>query len=399
LRSSADWTEWWQDDLPCQFTPLDARENAAYLRALLGDRFLQGARHPISELKHPILQRWRTRGAGAFLELNALAADLRVVERADGITSVLHDLRNADRCLSSWHCIHAAALLSRPGSASPDRFFPQTDESLPDFLVSTGGTTIAGEAKLLAKSESEDLFAHYASDLAKRVLAEVVGSDESHPILVVVIKSADALPRPDTVVAALKGGRQSFKGGALEHRGVDFNLFVEDSADLAIGASAHRSCYILCPRSENEDLRVEVPGKKASKQLAALASSDYPGVLLLGLSRFQDPRHVIEIFGRRFDSGQYSGIGGVMLIRSGAQTGPPVRAPVDLVSVLRNERAPHPVPNFGFKTVGLLDHLVSNVTVDSIPAYRFQVHEVRAGSGGFGLRVPDLQQLRPAMLL
>lgn len=389
------WTQWWQDDIPCHFSAEQASENAAYLTQLLGESFLAGALHPIAQVKHPVLERWRTCGAGAFLELNALAMDLREVETVEGLDTVLNDLRDRDTCLSTWHTVHSAALLSRPAESCVVRFYPQTDESLPDFLLSSAGERVACEAKLLAKSGQEEAFEAYASGLSQEVLTRVVAAEEVHPTLTVVLKDVGNLPPTEDVVEALKTTRESFSGETLKYRSQAFNLFIERSEYSAPGVSVQRSCYILCPKSEKEDLRVHRPGSKASKQLSATTTAEHPGMLLLGVTRLQEPAFVADLFRRRFAVGRYPGISGVILIQSATYMQPPVRAPLDLVGSFRNKLASKQLPNIPLGPVGLLAGFP--VRAGSIPAYNHLVQEARMGQGG-SISMSALRDLEPHML-
>lgn len=392
-----EWTQWWQDDIPCRFSREEATENASYLAQLLGVSFFKGANYPIAEVKHPILQRWRTRGAGAFLELNALASDLKVISEADDFKVILHDLKNPNTCASAWHAVHVAALLSRARGARVEQFYPQTDESLPDFLVSYEGQRVACEAKLLTKSGQEEAFKAYAVGLAQRIMNEVLAGASIHPSVTVVLKDVHSLPPINSVVAVVAEGRDGYSGGRLEYRTPEFNVFIEAAKAMSSGVTESRSCFLLCPKSDKEDVRVQRPGAKASKQLSAPSTAGYPGILFLGITPRQDPGYVVSLFQRRFAGGQYPGISSVMLIYAGTHMEQPLRSPIDLIATVRNEGSARPAPNLPLQPVGLLGALPTEIN-DGIPAYRHLSHEVRVGDSFGGVFIPDLRVLSPDML-
>lgn len=394
---TSEWTRWWQDDIPCRFSPDEAAENAAYLTRLLGTPFLKGANHPLAEVKHPILQRWKTCGVDAFLQLNTLALDLKVVSSADGFETVVHDLKNPNTCASTWHTVHAAALLGRARGIEVTRFFPQTEESLPDFLVLHEGQTVMCEAKLLAKSGQEEDFEAYASQLSPRIMSEVLAAESIHPSVTVVLKNVHSLPPMDDIVRVVAEGRNHYSEGSLEYRSPAFNVFLDSSQSMASGVTDSRSFFLLCPKSEKEDLRVQRPGAKASKQLSSKTAADHPGMLILGITNLQDPGYVVSLFRRKFEGGQYSGISNVMLIYAGTHMGQPLRAPLDLIATVRNDRSIQRHPNLPLRPAGLIGQLPDKSS-EEIPAYRHLSHEGRVGDDFGGLFVPDLRTLSPGMM-
>src|ERR1700674_2912312 len=125
----APWTTWWQDDLPCRFSQEDASRNCTFLVNLLGRSWLQNSLGP--KTKHPLVSEWMTDGANAFLRLNALAEDSRLLVAVPGFQhNVLGDLRHRKRCLSAWHVVRVAAMFQRAGAAITN-FYEQTDKTVP----------------------------------------------------------------------------------------------------------------------------------------------------------------------------------------------------------------------------------------------------------------------------
>lgn len=391
------WTRWWQDDLPCQFQPDQARKNAEYLANTLGERFLAKVAAPVAHRAHPILQRWSTAGANAFLELNALAEDLRVLDGVEGIDSVLNDLRDSDRCLPAWHVLHAASLLGRGEEARVIKFFPQTHSSFPDFLVATEGVTLAVEAKLLMTSSNEANFTAFATALSDKLIT-CLQATATPTHAVVVVKDIDNLPEGSQVAELLRLAVASYHGSPIESRGQLFNLFVEPSpGDEA--ASADQALTVLCPRSLKEDLRVQDRARDASKQLSVPDVGEDPTIFCLGLNRLQDAGFIAKLLATRFAAGRYRGISGAMLMRSGPHLGPASRGYIDQVRVLRNKMNNRVVPNIPLRSVGFMETLVADsLPVGAVPAYRYGQYQATMRAGKTGVHVPNILDLTQELL-
>jgi hypothetical protein len=79
------WSIWWQTDLPCRFTPAEASVNLALLNDVLGESWINKATG--SRSNHPLGAEWATNGVNAFLQLNALADDIRLLRETAGFTA------------------------------------------------------------------------------------------------------------------------------------------------------------------------------------------------------------------------------------------------------------------------------------------------------------------------
>ena len=392
------WAQYKPTEVPTIFDAKRAARNADFLKKVLGPKFLTGARQAPRHINHPILQNWVTNGANAFLELNALAEDIQCVHNAEGFTNVLRDLLRRDTCLPTWHTLHCAALLTRGGRSTVERFFPQTGETLPDFLLHSPDGLVACEAKHLAKSGQEEAFTAFAAEFSSLVKAKLLPDQKSYATLTIVLKSVDALPDVDFLLQAISTGLGKCTTGAVEFKHPQVNI-VLDPTDAPPDA-CQKTIYIFGRKSDKEDLRVQERGKQASRQLAALATRDYPGLFLLSVGRLQDPEFIETLFRRRFEGGQYPGVSAAMLIRSGTQLSHPEAAPVDLTSVIRNPRTDNPLPNLRLDPVGLIGRLRNEDQTPQVPAYRHQSRELRivAGQGDQFVYMRDLQYLTPAML-
>lgn len=398
-ESAPPWTRWWQDDLPCHFQPEQALANADYLTDALGKRFVE---NPAGRrARHILVDLWHTEGGGAFLSLNALAEDLRTVEDASGLESLVRDLRSAKDCLPAWHAIHAAALLGRPDGCRVTKFFPQTEDRLPDFLVDSEGQTIAVEAKLLTRSALDLAFEDHFKDFAGSVVDELRASGRMHVIVLVVVKSADSLPDTTDVLAVIRRALSVFQGSTLKAETNNFNVFLETMEPFENGPPfADFACDVVCPKSEKEDLRVLARGKEASKQLGASAAIDYPGLLVIGINKFQDQRFLAGRFRQTFESGRLSGISSALLLSQGNQLRDPVRAPLDLVAAIDNPTTSRPIPNIAFRPVGVLGHLIRDTPEPvGLPCYRVANYQLTVREGiNPRLVVPDYRPLTAELL-
>ena len=375
-------------------------ENYKYLRSKLGARFIAQANHAPRFVKHPVLTRWTNSGIGSHLELNALAEDLRVVESAPGLQEVLQDFRNSARCLATWHTMHAAALLARADGVQLIRFFPQTSESAPDFLIQTSAGQFACEAKLLAESDIAKQFSIYAKSLSDAIELSILTADRQYPQITLILKDAEHLPPEQQVLSLLAQGVATFSGSKLEYRSSTLNIFMETpSIDLEAFREV-RAINILAKKSEREDIRVVSRGREASRQLQSESTKTLPGLLILSVGDMHDPEFIEKLFANRFAVRQYSGISAAMLLRSGTHTQPPDAAPIDLLSIVRNPIAERKLPNTPLHSIGLIGRLRDTFLEPNVPAYRYQMIKGRVKSiqANAALGFQDMRLLTPEML-
>jgi hypothetical protein len=390
---SAPWTIWWQTDLPCEFSQERAVENCAYLVSLLGKEWLRTGITKPGPKNHPLLARWLENGAGAFLQLNLLAEDVRVLENIGGVEAVLGDLRDSALFFPTWHVLHSAALFERALKGTVVKFFPQNDRIVPDYLLSNGGKDVPVEAKLLTQSEPEGAFGRYGKKLCEELEHEVMNEQRVYPTLMVMCKNADALPLIPDVVQCAKQSFAQFKGQSVVVRGEAVNIRVESAPTTS--STLYRACFIYCPRSEKEDLRVVDRSKNASRQLRQYGLG---GIACLGLSGYHDPHYVKALLEKRFVAGQFASIHGAILMRSGTHLEPPKRSVVDLLGTIKN---PNHLSSGTFtlkmSTVGLVDNFFQAVEPELIPVYRVCFAEtlVAADPGPQRVMIPDVQVLSP----
>jgi len=214
-NTNAPWTTWWQIDLPCLFSQERAAENCKYLIDSIGGRWLSQSTEKPGAKNHPLLDRWLTNGACSFLELNLLAEDLRILDGISGIEIVIEDLRDAALCLPTWHMLHSAALFERKIKGAVRKFFPQVDKVTPDFLLSNNGYEIPVEAKLLTKSESEEVFEGYAENLSAQLQAEAMNEERVYPTVTVICKDVAVLPKNTEVIESVKQHFRDFNGDGI----------------------------------------------------------------------------------------------------------------------------------------------------------------------------------------
>jgi len=366
-----------------------------FLTEVLGESWIEKAASAHSN--HPLGTEWATNGAGAFLQLNALADDIRLIQTAPGFNAVLDDLRDGKQCRAAWHTIRTAAMFAR-GGAPVCEFFPQADVKVPDFVIRTSSRKINVEAKLLLGSDKEEEFTDFAFPLLDAILKQAMSSEAVHPPVMVVFRNAEQLPPAravfDTVSALLRDGN------APQSRAVKselFNVFV-DPAPTTTGL--YRLCHLLCPRSENENLRVASRARAASHQLLSDMARKGPGIMWLGVTEHQDARSVYDLLMRKFRDAQYPGISAAILSLSGTHMEPPRRTVVDYLLTISNPRAKSTLPaRVPLKPLDLSPRLIDlQQTLRGVSAYRCAASEVRVREDTKGVFLPDIRRIDPAWM-
>jgi len=345
---------------------------------------------------HPLISEWMTTGVGSFLLLNALAEDARLLCSIAGFDQVLADLRNGESCRSAWHLITGAAMFQRAGTIVC-RFYDQSQKSDPDFAIRFNSNEGDVEAKLLLKSDLEEVFEEYAEPLCKKIFAEVMVGDSVHPPVTVIIK--DVTVRPD-VEDVIKAASELLRGPRVPQRELrreNFNVFV-DPAPLGKGLS--RGCYILCPRSEKENLRVASRIHKASRQLVSEIAPGRPGIVWLGITRHQNAIFLRDMLTRKFNDGQHSGASVVFLLLSGTHVEQPRRSVVTYGSRIVNSKARTPLSvDISVKPLDLNGDLIALQTLEKgFPAYRVGAVEARYEPGMAPLFLPDFRYVEKSSL-
>jgi integrase len=170
----APWTTWWQTDMPCRFSQEESRANLAFLIDVLGEDWIKKAGTIHSN--HPLGTEWATNGAGAFLLLNALAEDIRLIRTVPGFSVVLDDLLDGKQCRAAWHVVRTAAMFAR-GGAPVCEFFEQTDVKVPDYVIQSKSEKINVEAKLLLSSDKEEAFTNFASPLLDTIMKQAMSAE------------------------------------------------------------------------------------------------------------------------------------------------------------------------------------------------------------------------------
>ncbi len=386
---SAPWTTWWQDDLPCRFSREDTVRNLAFLMDMIGAEWLRKALQPRSN--HPLIAEWMTNGANAFLLLNALAEDARLLTSVPGFDEIVRDLRENKQCQPSWHVIRAAAMFQR-GGAAVSKFYDQSDERAPDFLIRFNSIEVNVEAKLLLESDLEDTFHEYAQPLGVRVFAEAMTEELVHPPVTIVLKSIATLPDYDEVVHAVSKLLHDAKLPPKNHRGAHFNIFIDPPP---VGNGLFRQYHVLCPRSNKENLRVATRIKTASRQLLSERAAGHPGIFWLGVTRHQSAPFLRTMLMRKFDDGEYAGVSQVFLLQSGTHLEPPRRSVIDYGTQIVNSKSRTSLPvKIPVKPLDLVGELMAlHGSEPGLPAYRVGAVQTRVGPGMPPLRLPDLRRV------
>ena len=85
----------------------------------------------------------------------------------------------------------------------------------PDFLLSNNGYEIPVEAKLLTKSESEEVFEGYAENLSAQLQAEAMNEERVYPTVTVICKDVAVLPKNTEVIESVKQHFRDFNGDGI----------------------------------------------------------------------------------------------------------------------------------------------------------------------------------------
>jgi hypothetical protein len=322
-----------------------------------------------------------------------LPEDARLLVSVPRFSDVLKDLRHRKRCRPAWHVVRAAAMFQRAGVAVTG-FYEQTNEKIPDFSITFDSVEANVEAKLLTKSDVEDVFEEYPKPLLQRIFVEVMAKEAIYPPVTIIVKNAAHLPDPDEVGNATT---TLVNGPPKELRTEFFNVFVD--AAPSITTTLFRSCHILCPCSEKENLRVETRVKKASHQLLSDAASERPGILWIGVTEHQDPLATRDLLLQRFDRSQYRGVSLAILSLSGTHLEQPRRSVVDLLMTIANSKSRVPLPYaIPIKPLDLNRPLDKHFGDTGVPAYRVAAAETRVAPGVSGVLLTDIRRIDPRLL-
>jgi hypothetical protein len=354
---------------------------------ILGPDWLQRAVAPNSQ--HPLVREWMANGANAFLQLNRLAEDLRLITPVPRFGDILEDLRDGKRCLPAWHTVKIAAMFQRAG-ATVSEFYGHSGGKIPDFQLKIGSLKANVEAKLLTTSDVEEGFTTYAQLLLREITNKVLSDEAVYPIIKIILKSAEEPPPIGTVVDSVRGLLDTF---GKELRAASFNVFAQSAPPTK--SSLFRTIHVLCPCSEKENIRVLSRVKDAAHQLASDDASEYPGILWIGLSAYQDPLAVRNRLLSNFTQNKFGGISSVVLSLSGTHLEPPRRTVIDLWGTIKNQNCLHPLESpVPFQALDLAGALDRHFPADGgIPAYRACSAETRLTTGTEGVRLEDIRRI------
>jgi hypothetical protein len=346
-----------------------------------------------------LLNTWYNTGGISFLEMNALAEDLRLLHDKSGFGFVLHDLRDDRLCLPTWHMIHTAALFERARRNAVLEFIEAKDKEAPDFVVEIGGAFVPVEAKLLMQSKQELLFSSVASRIEESMMAADALPAQTSALL--VMKQPVTADIAEAATDWLRQGVQRYRGTPLSGKSSLCNVFLEPIT-APPGMSDYRTIYIMAPVPEVENMRALKRAKQASRQLRSLPSVRDSGILALGLTDNQDGRAVFEHIANRIKLGRFAGISAVLLLKRRTDVGPPRRGTVDLLEIRKNAGANQPlqgkVPLRPLDMAGLLSN--TEPLIGGIRAFRFGTTSARVvdPTRPAALVLPDLRALTPEML-
>jgi len=396
----SNWITWWQDDLPCEFSKNKTRKNHEYLVKVLGENWLK-KRIRRGATNNPIIQRWTNNGANAYLELNALAEDIYLIEHKPGFKTILNDLKSTNTCAPTWHVIRCAAMFERGEEGVVSRFHLQTAESSPDFSLNIGSKEYPVEGKLLVESECEIEFAKYSGKLLDSINKLVLEDRLFYPQISIVIKCFEYLPEIQNIVESLKVGLRNYTEQSIKGSFDKFNIFIDPENVIKKNFLDHKSVYIFCPRSIKEVIRTEGRIKSASSQLKKY-DREMSGFVCIGIGEHQDPYHIRDRLIERFSKSQLKSISGVLMLRAGTYLQKPKRSTLDLISIISNVNATMRIPteNLKYCPLGFSGKLIDGArNTNEVSAYRRMVVEGKVANPEAGLYMPDIKCLTNEMLL
>lgn len=392
------WYDWDQCDLPCMFSRERAQENRSFLEHTL-DAVSLAIDGP--QPRNGYLQNiWRTTGAGAFIEINWLAEDLRLLHLKPGASSVLRDLVDSRLSQPTWHTIHTAALFERARPGAIVNFVEAQDEESPDFIVQLHGERISVEAKLLTSSTEEERFQTVAREIVDALQAPHAAVP-ANTIAIVVLKQPLSANLAANVADFCKDRLPLYVNIPHVHRGPACNLILEPISPSP-GLSDYCVKYVMAPVPDSENMRVIQRAKKASKQLRSFPTTRDSGIVSIGLSDSQDSSAVFEHINERIRRGRFSGIAAVLLLKRRTFLDPPRRTTLDLLEIRKNPSAIAPIseviplrPLDGAARLSQVDPSIGGVR-----AYRLGIAIGKVvDPTQCSLGVPDIRVLTPEMLL
>lgn len=385
------WPQTWPTSTDCQFSVERAEANARYLEAVFGKPWVEkGVQRQWAAKEHPVVSAWRWGGGEHFLQLNALAEDLRLVENTPGFAGVLRELKQPKDYYPTRHMLRAAALIKRGGNALT-KFFPAGSDTVPDFEVMITGTRVPVEAKLLTQSQPWRDFCTKAVDLRDAVIRDLYPDGSNHPVTMIVVKKHDEIPSCDDVIREVAEARKKFDGHTSEHRGSLVNVFL--SAPPGASHADFVSVQIATPRSDAEEQRVEHLVKRANRQLRNNAKEAAPGLLCVSITEHQDPHTLVRWLSRKFADQQFRSISGVLLHRPASHRGPPPIVVLDQLAFVQNPNAFVALPEFQMTAIGAAPGLLDNPPPpEAISCYGVGIVRSRilSGNNSIGLNVPKV---------
>lgn len=348
------WSDWHEPHVHCVFSRERAAANLSFLRNTLTDVGL-----PLEwpQQRGHFQQLWHTAGVDAFIQVNWLAEDIRLLHQKPGIPLLLRDLLDERLCESTWHTIHTAALFERARPGSVSQFIHAGASEAPDFVVEIEGKPTPVEAKLLTRSDDELRF----YDVATRVEEFVTKRMPAGTLVTIVLRAPVAKAyNSEAVLDFCSAIPTPPPGHAMIRRGPDCNLFVEHVATPS-GLSDYRLLWVLAPAHPKENARVQERAKKASKQLRSYLPGCRSGVVAIGLTDYQDGHAVLDAIFERMRQGYLEGISAVLLVKRRTHSLASQQTTIDLLELRNNALASSPltgelaVKPFGSSGVEVID--------------------------------------------
>jgi len=381
------------------FSTHETESNYQLLVEVFGENWIAG--HLNNKFNsHPLISQWRSNGPSAFIYLNTLADDIRLVKEKPYFQEVIKEYKKKEGAGPARQVIHTAAMFERASPGRLKQFFRASDQSVPDFLLYYDGMNIPVEAKLLTSSKVEEDFNSVAEKIEEKI-KNSLKIDNFHFEIQIVIKDFTKSTDVADICDRVMEGVYLRSDYMIQARLDDFNIFITPLFEEKSRFFNYIRILIYTPKSDKEDIRVLERGKNASKQLNCFHQNKSPGLCCIGIGEKQNVPYIFEMFKRRFECGQLSGISALMLQSGGTYSIKDEHSYIDLLAFLKNPNASYPIPrNLTFKTISNSLNIITDLPVDEdIPCYTFKTckGKIKAGCNA-SLFIPSISKLHPSML-
>lgn len=263
---------------------------------------------------HPIRLKMSQPGLGSFMELNWLARDLRLAANCSGFREVLEELLHSPKYQSTLHMLRCSGSFLRAKNVV--EFIPTADEKRPDFLVRSKVSSVLVEAKWLSGSEHSKTFETWAIRVADDVRKFHSGLPRSLPILNIILKRVDDLPKHEIVMSLVSEliCRWPTNKKLITAETPQVRLELLDDNQNSNTPKIYVSINIVCRGHKKETKRVFSKIQSANNQIKDWGDGSIPGVIMLGLNDSISILDIHQTVLSKFNHGQYRKVSNVFYL-------------------------------------------------------------------------------------